>query len=254
MIVKTEAIVLSNMKYRDTSSILRLYTREFGKISVIAKGARGTASRMRASLEPMTCVSAVIYKKENRDLQLLSQCDVLQSFRHLSEDMEKMYVAMSMIELVDIVTHDEEQNAAMYELLVQMLRTVNDATKKAQIALYYFELKLCEILGFKPDLHHCCQCHRAVDPGEGKEDGVVMGTAGILCTGCSGHSSRGRISAGSLRVMQRLQEAASLDSVANLVLTTAIDEEIRRLLRTHLQEHVAGFRRLRSEEVFATIL
>ena len=107
MIVKTEAIVLSAMKFRDTSKIVRLYTREFGKVSVVAKGARDAKSKFRSALQPMSHVSAVIYKNDNRELQLLSQCDSITSFHHLTEDMEKMCAALSALELVDVVTHDE---------------------------------------------------------------------------------------------------------------------------------------------------
>ncbi len=254
MIVKTEAIVLSKMKYRDTSKIVRLYTREFGKISVIAKGARDAKSKFRSVLEPMNYVSAVIYKNDNRELQLLSQCDVVKSFNHLSEDMEKMYVAMTALELADIVTHDEEQNETLFQLLLNLIEVVNSATKNAVVALYYFETKLSELLGFKPDLHSCSYCGKKIEEDMSDEGSFSLTNGGVLCKECSESSGVNKISSAALRVSQRLQEVEMIDSIMNLHLTPSLKEEVGRSLRQHLQKHIEGFRGLRSEEVFAAIL
>lgn len=254
MIVKTEGIVLSKMKYRDTSKILRLYTREFGKMSVIAKGARDAKCKFRSALEPMSYVACVIYKNDNRDLQLLSQCDVVLPFRHLCEDMEKMSVGMSVVELVDIVAHEEEQNEALFTLILSVLKGVNAATKNAVSALYYFEMKLSGILGFSPQLHTCLHCGMQVE-------GDVMDTAafvptndGILCRVCSESSGRSGISSSAVKVLQRLQAVETVDSIMNLNLSPSTKEEVRRSLRRHLTHHIEGFRGLRSEEVFAALL
>ncbi|HEV8538897.1 MAG TPA: DNA repair protein RecO, partial [Bacteroidota bacterium] len=98
-IVTTEAIVLKSMKYRETSRIVTFYTRSFGKIPGIVKGARQAKSKYGTSLQPMSYVSLVFYRKEGREIQTVSQCDLMKSFRHLAEDMEKMAVGMAMIEL-----------------------------------------------------------------------------------------------------------------------------------------------------------
>lgn len=254
MIVKTEAIILSKMKYRDTSKILRLYSREFGKISVIAKGARDTKSKFRAALEPMNYVAVVMYKNDNRELQLLSQCDVLNSFRYLSEDMEKMYVAMTALELVDIVTHDEERNEPLYQLLLNLLEAVNDATKNTIPALYYFETKLSELLGFKPDLYMCSYCRKKIEEGLPKKGSFSLINDGVLCQECSESSGVNQISSATLRVLQRLQEVETIDSILDVHLPSSLKAEVGRSLRQHLYKHIEGFRGLRSEEVFAAIL
>jgi DNA repair protein RecO (recombination protein O) len=252
MIVKTEAIVLSAMKYRETSKIVRLYTREFGKLSVIAKGARDRKSKFRSALDPMNRVACVIYKNENRELQLLSQCDVVSAFRHLSEDMEKMRAAMAAIELIAVVTHDEEANDPLYALLVEMLETVNDATNDASVALYYFEMKLADILGFKPELYECSYC--AKETSEETAKGFSVSGSGVVCSECSENSSAAnKISAGTLKVLQRLQHAEKLESVLRIQLSRVTKAEVHDVLRRHLQNHIEGFRGLKSEEVFAAI-
>lgn len=255
MIVKTEAIVLSAMKYRDTSKIVRLYTSEFGKVSVIAKGARDSKSKFRSALEPMSYVAAVIYKNDNRELQLLSQCDAIRSFRYLSEDMEKMYAAMSALELVDIVTQDEEQNMNLFMLLLNVLELVNAATKSPLIALYYFETKLSDLLGFQPNLYICSRCGKNVEKMITRNAMFTLATQGVFCSECSHHpSSLSTISSATLQILQKLQETQNPDTLMDLNLSPSVNEEVRHSLRQHLHQHIEGFRGLRSEEVFAAIL
>jgi DNA repair protein RecO (recombination protein O) len=252
MIVKTEAIVLSAMKYRETSKIVRLYTREFGKLSVIAKGAREGKSKFRSALEPMNRVTCVIYRNENRELQLLSQCDVVESFRYLSEDMEKMSVAMAAIELVNVVTHDEEANELLYSLVVELLETVNRATNDVSVALYYFEMKLADILGFKPELYECSYCGKEIS--KGIAEGLSMSGSGVVCSECSVQvSAARRISAGTLDALQGLQQEEKLASVMHGQLSPTCRIELRDVLREHLQNHIEGFRGLKSEKVFTAI-
>ena len=64
MIAKTEAVVLRSMKYRETSRIVSFYTKQFGKISGIVKGARSPKNAFGSALQPMSHVSLVLYKKD----------------------------------------------------------------------------------------------------------------------------------------------------------------------------------------------
>ncbi len=254
MIVKTEAIVLSAMYYRDTSKIVRLYTRQFGKISVIAKGARDAKSKFRSALEPMSYVTAVVYKNDNRELQLLSQCDSISNFYHLTEDMPKMYAAMSAVELVGVVTHDEEQNDRLFNLLLNHLHVVNSATKNEVVALYYFETQLADLLGLKPNLKDCSYCLKDLENVMAEQARFTVLNEGVLCNECSATSPARTISASSLRVMQRMQKVETVESIMSLHLAPLEVDEIGRSLREHLTRHVEGFRGLRSEEVFGAIL
>ena len=80
MLTKTEAIVIRSMKYGDSSKIVTFYTRQFGKLKGIAKAARRSNNKFGSSLEPLSHVMLVVYKKDHRDLHLISQCDSIQSF------------------------------------------------------------------------------------------------------------------------------------------------------------------------------
>ena len=254
MIVKTEAIVLRTMKYRETSRIATLYTKDRGKISVIAKGARDRRSRLGGALQPMNQVAVLFYLKESRDLQLLTQCDTSRPFPGLSADLDRMAAGMAAVELTDAVSPADEPNAELFDLLSSTLDAVSHATNQPGNALYYFELHLLGIIGFKPDLLHCTVCRTPVTPPQGGGE-LHMARNGILCAGCSAKGlGLETITQTALAVIQRLQEAGDPASATRMVLTPRVRGEIAGLLRRFLLGHVEGLRTLRSESVFSTLL
>jgi DNA repair protein RecO (recombination protein O) len=254
MIVTTEAIVLRTMKYRETSLLAGIYTLGSGKISVIAKGARNGKSRLGATLQPMNHVTAVYYRKESRDLQLLTQCDLVLQHRGLTEDMERMAAGMAIVELVDAVTPAEEENAPLFALLAQTLAAASNATKNPGNALYYFEMRLLGNLGFRPDMHRCYNCGTPVD-GAGSGRGLHMGFNGILCAECSAKGlGLQPLSAPAVRVLQRLQEFDGAEAATRITLSPGVRGEIAGVLRRFLLGHVEGLRTLRSEAVFSSLL
>jgi len=257
MIAKTEAVVLKTTKYGDSSKIVRLYTRQYGKLSVIAKGARRATNRFGSALAPMNLVVAVLYKKENRDLHLLSQCDLIVSFHRLSEEMERMAAAMSVIELVDAVTHDEERNEPLFGIIRQSLEVLTTATSNAINVLYVFEVRLLELLGYKPSFHQCVQCAAHLDESAigGTDVGWHLGKGGALCATCSGNSiGHQTLTAAGLKVLQMFQDAVDLHSVMDLTLSPPLRNEVAHILHRHFQQHVEGLRRLKAQNVFDTIL
>jgi DNA repair protein RecO (recombination protein O) len=252
MIITTDAVVLRTMKYRDTSRIATLYTRVSGKISVIAKGARDRKSRLGASLQPMNHVTAVYYRKESRELQLLTQCDLVRTHRGLTEDLERMAVGLAAVELVDAVTPAEEENVRLFDLLVSTLAAAGSATKNAGNALYYFEMQLLENLGFRPDFQRCYSCSALIGDSL---SGLHMSYNGILCASCAGKGlGFEALSAPAVRVLQRLQEMEGPEAVTRVVLSPQVKGEVAGVLRRFLLGHVEGLRTLKSEAVFSSLL
>jgi DNA repair protein RecO (recombination protein O) len=252
VIVKSDAIVLRTMKYRDTSRIAVLYTRETGKISVIAKGVRDGKSRMAGALQPMNHVGVLFYMKESRDLQLLTQCDLARPFPGLSTDLDRMAAAMAAVELTDAVTPPEEPNVPLFDLLTSTLQAVSTATKQPGNALYYFELHLLGIIGFRPDMRLCVNCRTRVEPPT-HGGSVHLSANGILCQACSDRGLES-LSSPALAVLQHIQESADPESATRMVLTPAVRGEIAGVLRRFLMGHVEGLRTLRSESVFSSLL
>jgi DNA repair protein RecO (recombination protein O) len=279
MITKTDAIVLKTMKFRDTSKIVTFYTRRYGKLKGVAKGAREMKSKFGASLEPMTRVSLVLYRKENRDLQLISQCDIVRYHKKIHTEIERMSVALSILDLVNQLAHDEEENRDLYELLVGTFDQLEQATKNYANLFYAFEIRLAGLFGFSPALEVCSRCGRKVEELGGERSMIFqLSRGGILCPGCArfakvlkselvsaarqdldsfSKGSRGdgnvRISVPSLKIMQRLF-LGRLEGVCALEYPKAVGNEIDATIRLYLRNHFEDLKPLKSVEVFQKIL
>lgn len=276
MIVKTDAIVLKSMNYRDTSKIVTFYTRNYGKLKGIAKGARQMRSKFGASLEPLSQVSLVFYRKEQRELHLISQCDSVKTYRNIPTDLDRMSVALSVLELVNQLAHDEEANEKLFALIVDTLNAV-ELSQKNHINLFFaFELRSSAILGFSPDFGHCLSCGRSIHDAE--SDGSVilhLARGSALCSDCSaaekhhrpisatqrssfprqfsgGDESRIRISLGAIKALSYLLNAP-LDSVGSLELGIAGGNEIDGTLRLYMRQHFEDLRPVRSLDMLKNI-
>jgi DNA repair protein RecO (recombination protein O) len=254
MICRTEAVVLKAMPFRDSSLIVTLFTRDFGKFSALAKGARGPKSRMASSLMPMCIVEAVFYRKESRDLQLLTQCDVSQPLKLLGADIGKIATGMAVVELTDRVTRGTEESRSLFGHVVGTLAAIDTATKNTRNALYFFELRLLDVLGFRCDYGRCPQCGIPLDTD--LTNGMLLEVmAGILCPACAERGVGFRqTSPAALRALQYFQNVKEVQGALNLSMSVALEEEVAGLLRRALQRHVEGLDHLKSEEVFAAIL
>jgi DNA repair protein RecO len=152
MLVTTDAIVLRARKHGETSKIVSLYSCEFGKIDVIAKGARDIKSKFGGTLEAFAETRVLFYKKERADpgLYLLSKADLLRSNSKLLGSLEHIEAATSIIELVVRSMHDEEENRALYNLLSTTLRKLDEVEVAALDAIvFYFEVQFAQLLGFQ---------------------------------------------------------------------------------------------------------
>jgi DNA repair protein RecO (recombination protein O) len=259
MLTKTEAIVLKSMKYRDTSKIVTFYTKEYGKLKGIAKGARTAKNKFGSALEPMTHSMLVIYKKDHRDLHLISQCDAIDSFKTLTKDLDRMTTAFAIIELVNQVTHDEERNPALFALLVDTVSALNASLKNYSSYFHAFRLRLASLFGYAPNFETCGECGNFLILGNGVMDFAFFIPRGaVFCNHCRklDNSSRSfedqndtysSISVEVLQIMRRLL-TSQITSLGNLEFNVQVGNQIDGLLRLYLRYHIEGLKPLKSTE------
>jgi len=147
-IINTEAIVLKCTNYRETSKIVTFFTRSHGKIKGIAKGVRSSKTKWGGVLQSMAYLNLFLYFKENKDLHLISNAEYVMPFKSVFSDNDKMQVGFKLVELVNRTTADNQQNREIFNLLKNMLLSLDSATKNYVNLLFYYEFKLCELLGF----------------------------------------------------------------------------------------------------------
>jgi DNA repair protein RecO (recombination protein O) len=118
MIEKLEGIVLSCKDYSETSKLLSIITKKYGIISVIAKGARNLKSDLRSSSDKLTYGYFNVYYKENK-LSILSSVDIIDNFKNIKKDIEKISYASYILDLTGQVI--KQTNKDIFDLLINSL-------------------------------------------------------------------------------------------------------------------------------------
>lgn len=181
-LISAHALVLQGFPYGDTSKILRLYCRDQGLRSVIAKGAQRPRSRYGGLLEPFTEGMAQFYLKEGRDLHTLGGFDLLRSRQALGRDLGAFAGASLVAELL-LRFGTEEPHPQLFEAAVAALDRLaaappGDVPPLALGAVW----EVVSLLGYQPELESCVHCGRALDPGEAARIDIDAG--GASCTRC----------------------------------------------------------------------
>jgi DNA repair protein RecO len=154
MIVTTDAIILRGRKQGDTSKLATLYTRDFGKIDVIAKGAREQKSKFGGALEMFSYSRVVLYKNNKPDtLSLLSKAETIEPNHGILRSLARIETATSIVELVLRAMHDEEANSELFDLLSTTLQAIAQWENEAARAIQFrFYLQFARQMGFEVDL------------------------------------------------------------------------------------------------------
>src|SRR6266478_7574797 len=112
---KATALVLRTTDWSDTSRIATLWTREFGKVRVLAKGGRRLKSNFDSSLDLLTVCSIVLLRKSSGGLDLLTEAQVVRRFGQLRRDLPALYAAYYIAELLADWTEDYDPHPIVFD-------------------------------------------------------------------------------------------------------------------------------------------
>ena len=188
-IQKTDGILLRRRNLRESSIILTFYTKDFGKISGVIKGARGPRAQMGTSPHLFSLDRIVFYESKRRKLSVISQCDLKDFFDPIRKDLERSVYAKYFLELVDSLCGELDKNEKLFELLLDSLEflcTEASAKRAARI----FEIRLLDQLGLMPELKNCANCGVGMDSSAKLKFSVRQG--GVICSKCTG-TDRGAV-------------------------------------------------------------
>jgi DNA repair protein RecO (recombination protein O) len=205
---RADAIVLRHSNMGEADRLLVLYTREQGKVRAIAKGARKMTSRKAGHIEPFTHVTLQLAK--GRDLLIVTQAETVNAFLALREDLIKTGYAAYILELLDRFTYEEEgPNPTLFRLVVESIARV-EKESEAWLAVRYYEMRLLDHLGFRPQLFACANCGREILP----ENQFFSYTAGgVICPRCGkGLPNLASIDVETLKYLRHFQRSSYRDA------------------------------------------
>lgn len=246
MIIRTEAIVLRAMEYGETSRIVTLFTREKGKMAVMAKGARLLKSRFGSSLEPMSHSQIVFYFKQGRGLQTLSESALVRPLLGISRDLEKLALGQRIVELVYALMPEQEQHPQVFDILLHVLGRLDSAEEHAANLLPYFQLRLAMVLGFTPDID------RDLVESLPEEGGLLSLDDGAVLPPHAQRTGR-RASRTALRAYA-VFACADLDTIMRMRLEPPVRHEVNALIEDFLRYHTEDAYPTRSDKVHGQLM
>ena len=225
---RAQAIVLGHFEYGEADRILKLYTLEKGKLSAIAKGVRRISSRKAGHLEPFTHVSLFLAK--GRNLDIITQAEALNPMIGLREDLQLMAQASYVVEVLDRFTYEEGQNLGLFRLLLQTLRRL-ETQPNVDTVIRYYEMRLLELLGYRPQLFECIDCGEAICAQD--QFFSPLG-GGVACPKCG--PARGEawpVKKDVLRYLRHFQRS-DWGSIASVVIPESILREVTALTEAYV--------------------
>ena len=172
---RLQAIIMRRRDLGEADRLLTVFTRDRGKVNLLAKGVRRAASRKAGHIEPFTYTDLLVAK--GASLDLVTQADTIASHRHVREDLWLSSLAYYVVELADAFTQDEDPNSLLFELLLETLERL-DAGHAVNLAVRYYELHMLDLSGYQPQLFHCIQCDQ---PLQQEVNFLSFERGGFLC-------------------------------------------------------------------------
>lgn len=173
---RVQGIVIRSMDYGEGNKIITLFTREQGKLSVVARGAKKVKSRYGSSAQLFTYGDYLFFK--SGQLGTLNHAEIIEAFHKIREDLHKAAHASYLAELTDKMMGDQEGQPFLFEQLKASLQAIQE-DKDLHIIVHLYEMKMLMHAGYTPELEQCVVCREKSEPAA-----ISIGMGGVLCERC----------------------------------------------------------------------
>lgn len=230
MLYKVEGIVIRSMDYGEGHKIISIFSREAGKMSVMARGAKKLKSRYGAITQLFTYGQFVVYK--NGQMGTLNAGEIIDAHQKLREDLMKGAYAAYIAEMTEKLTGEMEPNGMLFEQLLAAFKGIEDG--KAPFAVsHIMEMKMLVLSGYMPELDQCVSCGRT----EGEMSFSLMG-GGILCPSCRNRDPQAiGIGAGTLKLL-RLFRQVDLRRLGQIDMKPVTQTQLKQCMRGLMDTYV----------------
>ena len=242
-IVKTKALVIRKNEFGDSSYVVTLFTEEFGKFSAVIKGARSSKNKNVLSADVLNYVNVVMYKKEHRETQLVTQVDLINGYKRIKESLNKLKYAIAVCELIQDLLLDNEPHKRLFKGVLRIFELMELNNQSHKLLFVKFLIFFIEENGFKLNLDTCVVCDKELS---NQANYGFNYEKGFLCEACAAENFVNRIFDSELfnlllclstKKNQVKYSDTSLDSLINF-------------LELYLSFHVQEFKGIKSLKIY----
>ena len=242
---QTEAIVIKSYSLSEADRIVVFFTREYGLIRGVAKGAKRLQSKFGSTLEPFSTVSLTFFQKEERELVSIQSVELTRSRFAVASDPDFLRTYSYIGDLLTDFSFPHDADEKLYRMLSACLSAASDHSQLSAVGLY-FELWLLRLSGFLPDWSRCSGCGREIDPAT--ENFVVPGFH-LQCPACKKSYAIGVVNSADLLIFNSVQRLSPADFISFAEPRTdsipVVSNVMKRLIALALGREVAGGAALR---------
>jgi DNA repair protein RecO (recombination protein O) len=143
----SEGIVLKRINFSEADRIIDLYSKDFGKISLLAKGVRKPKSRKRGSLEIFTYLK--FQAARGKGLDFLEECEIIDTYSEIRKNLNKVTLAYYFMEVLSKLIYGSEKNEELFHLILKYFNVLK-STKGLKELRISFIYDLLTLFGFWP--------------------------------------------------------------------------------------------------------
>jgi len=225
----TDAIVLTRFDLGEADRVLTLITPGAGKLKAIAKGIRRPTSRIGGSLEPFAELRVALAR--GRTFDVVTQVSVGHPWLRLRDSLESAATAWYLAELADRSLEERHSAEPIYHLLRRAYELLDAGMGPGRVARWY-EMRLADELGVRPEIDRCVECDRLLAPEERFRWVPPLG--GVVCQRCPGPpQERAGLSLDGLKLLKAYQRM-DVEALAGLRIAPVVEGEVESAMREFL--------------------
>ncbi len=181
----TKAIVLSRQDYRENDSLAVFYSLDYGKLALIARGAKKAGSKLAGHIEPLSLVDLMVINGKGRDY--VGGVIAREQYPNLKKDLNAVYYAGLGVNWLRRLTEEGEAEPELFLLLSSYLDLLDSHApelllkEEGDLLFAFFAFKLLALIGYQPQVGSCLECHLPAKPGKNYFD---LKSGGLVCADC----------------------------------------------------------------------
>ena len=179
---RTQGFILKKTERGEADRIFIIYTKDFGKLEILAKAERKIKSKLKGGLE-LFYLSEIEFI-QGKTHKTLTDAILIENFPILRKDLERLPIAYRISEVLDNLIKGQEADEKIWNLLNETFQKLNNqqlTINNQQLLYYYFLWNLLSILGYQPELYNCSLCQKKLLP---EKLYFNLKEGGIICQSC----------------------------------------------------------------------
>ena len=222
-------MVIKTQDLKENDKLVWLYSENLGKITAVAKGAKGGRSKFMSSTLPFCFGEYVVFK--GKSLFTINECEIIDSFQALIGDLESLTYASYFCELIDICINEMDSSHNVFRMFVTVLYLMKSKAVDLEMLARSFELKLLAATGYRLYLDNCCICKKKIKTSSY----ISFQYSGGICNDCNKANGM-QISNATYNLLNYLI-SLPLEKVYRVSVGKDIKDELNKVLSTFISNN-----------------